>query len=95
VDDNTISEKIFAFGVQDTAREEMECVFLAIYNNGVSGIGAAVEPSANIVVCGENVDKLAFSLVTPLGSENDAQLGVRTSLAFGGSRKESFLKRFG
>lgn len=72
MDDDTISKKVYAFGVQDTAREEMERVFYAISNDGVAGIGSTVESCANIVVCGEDIDKLAFTLITPLGSENDA-----------------------
>lgn len=72
MDDDTISKKVYAFGVQDTAREEMECVFYTISNNGVAGIGSTVESCANIVVCGEDIDKLAFTLITPLGSQNDA-----------------------
>lgn len=72
MDDDTISKKVYAFGVQDTAREEMERVFYTISNDGVAGIGSTVESCANIVVCREDIDKLAFTLITPLGSQNDA-----------------------
>lgn len=54
----------------------MERVLGSIHYNGMSCIGASVEPSTDIVVFGQDVYQLTLALISPLGPKDDAELGV-------------------
>jgi len=51
----------------------MEGVLVAIGNNGMAGVCATIETCADVIVLGEEIDKFAFALITPLGAEDDAE----------------------
>ena len=44
----------------------MEGIFDAISDNCVSSVCTTVEPGANVIVLGQNVDKLALAFIAPL-----------------------------
>ena len=52
VHDHTIAEQVLALRVQDTAREQVECVLDSISDHCVACVGATIEASAHIVLCG-------------------------------------------
>ena len=74
MNNNTISEHVHTLRIEDTAWKEMESILLAIGYDGVAGVGSAIESCADLVVLGEDVDKLALTLIAPLGSEDDCEL---------------------
>ena len=74
VNNNTVSEHVYAFRVKDTAWKEMESILVAIGNDGMAGVRSTIESCADLIVLGEDVDKLALALIAPLGSENDREL---------------------
>ena len=76
VDDDTVAENVHASWVENTAGEQMEGILVAVGDDGMAGVGTTIESSADIVVLGKDVDKLALTLVTPLGAKNDAEAGV-------------------
>ena len=74
MNDDTVSEHVHTLRIEDAAWKEMESILLAIGYDGVAGVGSAIESCADLVVLGEDVDKLALTLIAPLGSENDCEL---------------------
>ena len=76
VDHYAVAEDVFALWVQDAAWLEVECVFCFVDDDRVSGIGTTVESAADVEVLGKDVHKLAFTLIAPLGAEDDAEFGV-------------------
>ena len=79
IDNDAIAEKVVACWVQNTARKQVEGVLVTVSNDGVASVSATIESSANVVVLGKDVDEFAFALVTPLGAENHAELGLESS----------------
>ena len=61
-----ISKHINAFRVQYSARQQMKCVFYFVDDDGVAGVGAAVESGADVVVGCEDVNQLTLPFVSPL-----------------------------
>jgi len=74
VNDDTVSEHVHTFRVEDAAWKEMESILLAIGYDGMACIGSTIESCADLIVLGEDVDKLTLALIAPLGSENDCEL---------------------
>ena len=70
INDRAVGDDQLAIGVQDCTWHQVECKFLAFHNNGVTGVGSAVETNHHVMLSGQNVDKLAFALVPPLEADN-------------------------
>ena len=70
----------------------MECVFVTIGDDRVACVGSTIEASANIVVLCEDVNQLAFALITPLGAKDDGESGVSATLAALSSLNQGFLE---
>ena len=56
---------------QDARGDEMEDVFLAVGDDGVPGIVAALAACDHIGGFGKEVDDFAFAFVAPLGADNN------------------------
>lgn len=82
VHDDTVSEKVMAVLVHDTAREQVEGVLDFVDHDGVAGVGATVESGTQVVVLGEDVHEFTLTFVTPLGSEDGSEPGLFTGEAF-------------
>jgi|LakMenE01Jun11ns_1017448.scaffolds.fasta_scaffold5458307_1 hypothetical protein len=52
----------------------MECVFMAVSDNSVTSISAAVETSTNVVILSENVDKFTLAFIAPLRAQDNSEL---------------------
>ena len=59
----------------------MESILDAISDDSMTSVGAAVEPGADVVVFGKDVDQLAFAFISPLRAKNDSKLGVHAACA--------------
>lgn len=49
----------------------MENVFLAVKEDGVSGVVPSLVPGNNVEVAREKIDDLAFAFVAPLGADHN------------------------
>ena len=56
---------------EDAARQQVQGVLLVADDDRVPGVVAAVELDDVVDAAGEEVGRLAFSLVAPLGSDDD------------------------
>ena len=63
---HTVTKDVFAFGIQNSARQKMECVFGTVNDDGMSGIGTTIESSTDVIVFSQDVHQLTFALVSPL-----------------------------
>jgi hypothetical protein len=56
-------------GIEDAGRDEVERVPLALDDDRVPGVIAALVPNDHIHVLGEEIGDLAFSFVSPLRAD--------------------------
>ena len=63
---NTVSEHIDTFFVENTAREKMESILVPICDDCVTSICSSIESCAYIIFLGKNINKLALAFITPL-----------------------------
>src|SRR5262249_49281491 len=68
VDDHAVADDANLFFAQDSRRDEVQDVFLAVDMNGVAGVIAALGAYDDVRVFGEDVNNFAFSFVAPLGA---------------------------
>lgn len=66
----------------------MESILDAISDDSMASVGATIESSAEVIVLGQDVDKLALAFVAPLRAKNDGKFGVHATLATIGSSLE-------
>ena len=57
--------------IQDAARHQLQLERLAIDHQGVARIMSTLIADNEMLITGKQVGELAFSLVTPLGSDDD------------------------
>ena len=62
--------------VEDAAGDEVEDVLLAAHDDGVTGIGSALEARYDISLLGKEVYDLALAFIAPLGAD---QYGIHVS----------------
>ena len=55
---------------QDAGRQQRELEGLAVRDDGMAGVGAAVVADDEIVLLGEQIDDLALGLVAPLQADD-------------------------
>ena len=70
VNDHARPDDVHAVGVEDTRRDELQFIFFAIDDNGVTGVVAALTAHNQIGMCCEDVDKFTLAFIAPLGTEN-------------------------
>ena len=51
----------------------MEGVLVAVGDDGVTGVGTAVESRTDVIVLRQDVNQLAFALVSPLGAQDHGE----------------------
>lgn len=78
VDDDSVAEDVDTLVVEYSAWKQVEGVLLFIDDDGVTGISASVESSADVVFFSEEIDKFSFTFVTPLGAEDCADSGFES-----------------
>ena len=71
-DDAAVADDVDFLFVEDTRRNGAEHEFLAIEDDGVSGVRAASKTSYHVIVRGEEIHHFSFAFV----AEDDAQQGV-------------------
>jgi len=90
VNNNTVTKQVVAAGVENTAGKEMERILDPINHNCMASIRSSVESGANVVILGQDVNKLSLAFVTPLGSQNDTEFRLCTIDAWPTPRREIF-----
>ena len=95
VDDDAVADDRRDVRVEDAARDELELEHLAVDDQGVAGVVAALVAHDHLAFLGEVVGELALALVTPVASEHDGsghQLapvdGSRATRTRGGNTRE-------
>jgi len=71
VHDDAIPDDAGRLGMKDARGQQVDDERLAVDHQGVAGVVAALEADHRVGTWGEDVDDLAFSLVTPLGTHHD------------------------
>ena len=71
VDDDAVGDDAGFAGTEDTAGDQVEDVFFATVNDGVSGVVAALAADDEVGFIGQEVDDFAFAFVAPLGSDEN------------------------
>ena len=73
LDDDAVADHGHHVVVEDPARDELQGEGLASYDDGVTGVVAALVAHDHLDVLGEQVGQLALPLVAPLGSDHDGR----------------------
>lgn len=73
------SDQVHAAGIDQARRQQMEVVGLAVGDDGMAGIVAALGSRAQLGLGTENVDELSLAFVTPLGADHDGSHGCELS----------------
>ena len=68
--DDAVPDDVLAVRPQHAARQQVERVGLAVDDQAVPRVRAAVEPRDDVGAAGEDVDELALALVAPLRAEH-------------------------
>jgi hypothetical protein len=71
VDDNAVGDDAGFARAEDAAGNQVQDVFFAAVNDGVSGVVTALTADDEVGVIGKKVDDFAFAFVTPLGSDEN------------------------
>ena len=82
VDDHAVADHAQRVAVQDPARDQMELERLAVADDRVAGVVAALEADHRVRPLGEQVGDLSLSLVAPLGADDHGR-GHASSLGGG------------
>ena len=69
VDDDAVADHAELAGVEDSRRDQVELERLAVADDRVPGVVAALEADHGVGALGEEVDDLALSLIAPLGAD--------------------------
>lgn len=56
----------------------MKGIFHIVYDDSMASVGTTSGASKKIIVCGEEVNEFSFSLITPLGTEDDDSITWET-----------------
>ncbi len=78
VDDDTVGDHGDHVVVEDARGDELQGVLLAIDDDGVSGVVAALVAHDVRVLLRQQVDDLCFALIAPLGSDDDGDGHARS-----------------
>ena len=70
VDHDAVADHAALAGVEDPGRDQVELPRLAVADDRVAGVVAALEAHDGVGVLGEQVDDLALALVAPLGADD-------------------------
>ena len=71
VDHDAVADHAGPPGIEDPRRDQVELELLAVADDRVAGVVAALEAHDHVRVLGEQVDDLALPLVAPLGTDDD------------------------
>ena len=73
VEHDAVADDAHLAGMKDTGRHHMQDVFLAVYDDGMARVVAALETDHHIHFGSEQIDDLAFAFVAPLRT-NDSHV---------------------
>ena len=85
VDHHAVADRAQLAGVEDPGRDQVELPLLAVADDRVAGVVAALEADHEVRVLGEQVDDLALALVAPLGA-HDHDAGHAVSAVYEADR---------
>ena len=71
VDDDAVTDHTRLFGVQDPGGDQVELELLAVADDRVAGVVAALEADDHLRPLREQVGDLALPLIAPLGADYD------------------------
>ena len=71
VDDHAVADRAQLAGVEDPRRDQVELERLAVADDRVAGVVAALEADHEVGLLGEQVHDLPLPLVAPLGADDD------------------------
>ena len=70
----TVADDVNFALIQHSAGEKVEGEFFALHNKCVTSVRTAVKSRNNIVFCRQDIDKFPLPFITPLGTQNGANL---------------------
>ena len=70
IDDHAVADDAELIGVKRAGRDQVQNGFLAVDDQRVAGVIAALKAHDDIRVLGEQVDDFAFAFVSPLGTDD-------------------------
>ena len=71
IDDDAVADHADLAGVQDAGRNQVKNEFLTMHHQSVAGVVPALKAHDAFGILGEQIDNLSFSLVAPLGSDDN------------------------
>ena len=71
VDHDAVADRAGLAGIEDPGRDQVELELLAVADDRVAGVVAALEADTRSALLGEQVGDLALALVAPLGADDD------------------------
>jgi hypothetical protein len=93
VDDNTGRHDVDDAGIQNSARDVMQLVRLISDDNRVAGVGSTEKTDDDIELRTQQIDKLAFRLVSPLQSDYTGSWHSLTPLRIDSCSPKPWAKR--
>ena len=87
VDHHAVPDRAQLAGVEDPRRDQVELEGLAVADDRVAGVVAALEADDEVGLLGEQVHDLPLPLVAPLGADDDHSWHGETSLGPTPARK--------
>ena len=70
IDDHAVADHAGLARIEDPGRDQVELELVAVADDRVAGVVAALEAHHHLGALGEQVDDLALALVAPLGSDD-------------------------
>ena len=74
VDDHAVTDDIDRIRTEDAGGNRVQHETVPVEDEGVSGVGAALEAGDHLVIRGQDIDHLSFALVAPLQAEDHVNL---------------------
>jgi hypothetical protein len=71
IDDGAVADDAELAGIEDPGGDEVELPRLAVADDRVPGVVAALEAHDGVGALGEEIDDLALALIAPLGAHDD------------------------
>ena len=70
INNHTIANNRHGFAINNSGRDQVELKGIAIYNDGVSGVVAAVKTNDIVRFASKEIGNLSFAFVAPLSANN-------------------------
>jgi hypothetical protein len=74
MDHHAVADQVLAIHVNHPTWQQVERVLFTFNHECVPSIGAPIEASTELRILSEDIDKFPLAFVTPLSSEDNAEL---------------------